>query len=290
MIVGYVGLGAIGAPMAANLAARFDTRVWNRTTAVATDHAVAHGSTAVADLDELAAVDVVCSCLPTDAEVAPIAARLGPLLRPGTIWLDHTSGDAAGSRTIGEALATHGVGYLDAPVSGGTDGARNGTLTVMVGGEAKHLEVVRDVLDAVAGRVVHVGPSGAGMAVKAVNQGLLAAALWSAAEGLVALARAGVPAHTALEVVNSATGRSFATERLLPERALTRAFPLTFALGLLAKDASLATRLAASTGVDAPLLRLVDERTAAASAQLGGGVDHVSLVRVVEEQAGAELT
>jgi 3-hydroxyisobutyrate dehydrogenase len=288
MQIGYVGLGAMGSPMAARFATRFDTRVFNRTTAVARAHARAHGTTPVDTLEALAGVDVICTCLPSDVEVAQVAGRLGPMLGAGTIWLDHTSGDPDGSRRIAETLSVDGVTYLDAPVSGGPSGAASGTLTVMVGGDADVLDRVSDLLDAVAARVLHVGGVGAGMAVKTVNQILQTANLWAAAEGLAVLARAGVSASSALDVLNGSTGRSFVTEHLM-ERATSRAFPLTFALGLLDKDVRVAMQLADSVGVDTPVLRLARERTGEAIGRLGGEVDYVELVRMVEQDAGIEL-
>jgi 3-hydroxyisobutyrate dehydrogenase len=285
----FIGLGAMGQPMAANLATRFATTVWNRTATVAEAHAAEHGTRAVHDIESLASSDVVCSCLPTDSEVAAVADHLGPRLRSGTVWIDHTSGDPDGSRRIAAALAEHGVHYLDAPVSGGTDGARDGTLTVMVGGEADHLDRVGPVLDAVAATVVHVGASGSGMAVKAVNNALLAASLWASTEGLLALRAQGVDPTAALQVINGSSGRSFATERLLPERAVTRAFPRTFALSLLAKDVGLALGVLEGTDVEGRLLRLVGELTSAAAAELGPEADHVELVRVAERASGIEL-
>jgi 3-hydroxyisobutyrate dehydrogenase len=289
MQVGFVGLGAMGRPMAACLADRFPTRVWNRTSAVAEAHADAHGTIAVADLVELGDVDVLCTCLPTTREVAAVARELGPALRPGTIWLDHTSGDPAGTRDVALELGARDVDYLDAPVSGGTDGAASGSLTVMVGGDLEVLDEVRPVLDAMAARVVHVGPTGAGMAVKAVNNTLLATSLWAAAEGLTVLQRLGVDPAAAIEVINASSGRSFATERLVPERVLTREFPATFALQLLAKDVGLAEAAVEEVGVDAPLVALVAELTRAAVDELGGEVDHSALVRVAERRAGVEL-
>lgn len=289
MRIAYLGLGAMGRPMAANLAARFDTRVWNRTGAVAEQHAQAHGTTAVADLLDLADADVVCTCLPTTVEVEAIARVLAPALAEGTVWLDHTSGDPQQARDLAASLAADGVDYLDAPVSGGTSGAEAGALTVMVGGDADALATVGDVLDAVAGRVVHVGPSGAGMAVKAVNNALLAASLWAGAEGFAALEKAGVPTSVALEVVNASSGRSNATEHLFPQRVVTREFPNTFALSLLAKDVGLARATLDAAGVDGPVLHLVDRLTAEAAEAIGGDVDHTELVRVVEQAAGVEL-
>jgi len=289
--VAFIGLGAMGRPMAANLARALPTRVYNRTTEVAFAHAEEHGSTAVAELSALATsdLDVVCTCLPTDVEVARVAEELGPRLADGTVWVDHTSGAPSGSREVGGLLAGYGVRYLDAPVSGGVDGAAAGSLTTMVGGDEVALEAARPVLDVTCDRIVHVGPVGAGMAVKAVNQALLATSLWAAAEGLAALTKAGVPASTALEVVNGATGRSFATETLLPNRAVTREFPFTFALSLLAKDVDLAGDVLEDAGFDAAVLDVVQELTRAASDELGPDADHVELVRIVERAAGVEL-
>jgi 3-hydroxyisobutyrate dehydrogenase len=287
--VGFLGLGAMGGPMAANLATRFPTTVWNRTAAVAEAHADAHGTTIAVEVTELADVDVVCSCLPTDVEVAAVAQALGPALRPGTVWLDHTSGAPAGSRDVATALGARDVSYLDAPVSGGTVGAQRGQLTVMVGGDPDVIERVGPVLDAVAARVVHVGPVGAGMAVKAVNNALLAASLWAATEGLAALQAAGVDASRALEVINASSGRSFASEVLVAERVVTRSFPRTFALALLAKDVGLAREVLAEHGVDGRVLALVAELTAEASQLLGPDADHVELVRTIEAAVGVEL-
>jgi 3-hydroxyisobutyrate dehydrogenase len=288
MQVAYLGLGAMGRPMAANLAQGWPTTVWNRTPAVAEAHHAAHGTSVAPSLEELPPVDVVCSCLPTDVEVAAVARVVGPTLAPGTVWVDHTSGDPEGSREVARRLASHDVAYLDAPVSGGTDGAAAGTLTVMVGGDEEALDRVRPVLASVSAHVVHVGPVGAGMAVKAVNNALLATSLWAAAEGMVALTAAGVDPTAALQVIGSSSGRSFATQTLLPERVVTRAFPRTFALSLLAKDVGLAAAVLEAGGVGGPLLRLVEALTAAAAEELGDA-DHVELVRLVERAAGVEI-
>jgi len=288
MRVAFLGLGAMGRPMAANLAHDWPTTVWNRTPAAAEAHHEAHGTSVATSLEELPPADVVCTCLPTDVEVAAVAHVVGPTLAPGTVWVDHSSGDPGGSREVARLLGSHGVIYLDAPVSGGTSGAAAGTLTVMVGGDEATLDRVRPVLASVAAKVVHVGPVGAGMAVKAVNNALLAASLWAAAEGMVALTAAGVDPEAALQVIGSSTGRSFATQILLPERVLTRAFPRTFELSLLAKDVGLAAAVLENAGVDGPLLQLVHTLTAAAADELGIA-DHVELVKLLERAAGVEI-
>lgn len=288
MKLAYLGLGAIGRPMATNLAAAVPTWVWNRTTAVAESHAAASGATVLARLEDLPDVDVVCSCLPTDREVAEVVEATAAQLRPGTIWLDHTSGAPEGTRAVAARLAELGVRYLDAPVSGGTAGAEAGTLTVMVGGEAGALAEVREVLDVVAARVVHVGPVGAGMAVKAVNNALLATSLWAAGEGLAALAAGGVDPRRALEVIATSSGRSFAIEELIPSRVLDGSFPHTFALELLAKDVRLAAGVLAGSGVEGEVLALVDRLTSAAAGALPGA-DHVELIRMIERASGVEI-
>ncbi|MEX1177050.1 MAG: NAD(P)-dependent oxidoreductase [Nitriliruptor sp.] len=289
-MIGFIGLGAMGRPMAANLASAAPTSVWNRTREVAEQHAAEHGTRAAGDLAELADCEIVVTCLPTTDEVAHVAGSLAPLLGEGTVWIDHTSGDPAASRELAADLAGRGIAYLDAPVSGGTDGAEAGTLTVMVGGDAAIVADVRWCLEAVGERIVHVGPLGTGHATKAVNNAMLAAALWAAAEGLSALTSAGVSASLALEAINGSSGRSFVTERLLPERVVTRTFPNTFALPLLAKDVRLAGEVLTEAGVDGPVLGLIQQLTAAAAEQLGPDVDHTALVQVVERATGVELT
>lgn len=289
MRLAWIGLGAMGRPMAANLADQFETLVHNRTRSVADDHAGRHGTTAV-DLSGVVEADVVFSCLPTTAEVAATVAVLRDDLRDGTVWVDCTSGDPAASRVVADDLAAVDVTYLDAPVSGGTDGADAGTLTMMVGGSAEALEQVRPALDAMATTIVHVGPVGAGHAVKAINNTLLAANLWLATEGLTALAKQGVSPSAALEVINGSSGRSFPSERLLPERVVTREFPVTFALGLLAKDTGIGEAVLDDAGVPAPLLRQVAGLYRLATSELGAEVDHSAAAQLVERWAGIELS
>jgi 3-hydroxyisobutyrate dehydrogenase len=285
--VAFIGLGAMGYPMAAHLARRFPTLVWNRTFQKALKHQEAFGSRAV-PLEEVTEAGVIFTCLPTTKEVAQVAERLLPHLRPGTHWVDATSGDPEESRRLAERLREKGVVYLDAPVSGGTAGAEKGTLTVMLGGPEEAVERVRPYL-AYAKKVVHVGPVGAGHAVKAINNALLAVNLWAAGEGLVALVAQGVSAEKALEVINASSGRSNATENLIPERVLTRAFPKTFALGLLVKDLGIAMGVLEGEKAPSPLLRLTREVYEMAKRELGPEADHVEALKLLERWANAEI-
>jgi 3-hydroxyisobutyrate dehydrogenase len=292
--VAFLGLGAIGAPMARHLATdRFDLAVWNRTA----EKAVAFAGTgrarvATTPADAARDADVVITCLPTSREVAAVLDGPDGLLAGlgrGALVVDCTSGDPGTSRRIAERLGAHGVEFVDAPVSGGTTGAEKGTLTVMCGGSEAAVARARPVLEAFAERVVHCGDVGAGDAVKAVNNALLAVHIWSAAEGLAALAKAGVDADLALEVINASSGRSNASMNLFPERVLTRAFPRTFRLSLLDKDVAIAADLARAARVPSPMLQLASELFRAAHNSLGAGADHVEAVKLVEQWAGVEI-
>jgi 3-hydroxyisobutyrate dehydrogenase len=292
MQVGFLGLGAIGAPMAAHLARPGPLTVWNRTAARAAEFVSRHGGIAAASPRQAAEADVVITCLGTSADVAGLLDGPDGILagvRPGALFLDCTSGDPATSRRIAARLAERGVAFADAPVSGGTNGAEAGTLTVMVGGSAETFARARPVLAAFGRRVEHVGPVGAGDALKAVNNALLAVNILAVGEGLAALVKAGVAPRTALDVVNASSGRSFVSEVLVPERVLTGAWPRTFRLALLEKDVAIATGLLADTGVAGPVLELARSLLGAAGAELGEAADYLDPIRLTERQAGVEI-
>ena len=293
--VAFLGLGAIGRPMAARLAHApgVTLTVWNRTADKARTFAREHGVRAAATPAEAAAAaEVVITCFPVSGDVAALLDGSDGLLggmKQGTTLVDCTSGDPATSKRLAARLAERGVGFLDAPVSGGTSGAEQGTLTVMVGGDAALLARVRPVLEAFGKKIVHCGAVGAGDALKAVNNALLAVHLWSTAEGLVALAKAGVKADVALDVINASSGRSNASMNLFPERVVTRAFPRTFRLALLDKDVGIAAGVAREQKVPAPILQLTADLFRVAHNALGEEADHVEAAKVVEQWAGQEI-
>lgn len=294
MNVAFLGLGAIGRPMAACVArAGFPLVVWNRTGSVARDFAAANGARAAESL--AAAVreaDVAITCLPNSPQVEGLLEGDDGLiagLRPGSVVVDCTSGEPATSRRIAARLASQGVAFIDAPVSGGVSGAEKGALTVMVGGDPAVLERVRPVIASFGQKIVHCGDVGTGDALKSVNNALLAVHIWSAAEGLAALVKAGVSPQVALDVINASSGRSNASMNLIPERVLTRAFPRTFKLSLLDKDVGIAARVAREQGVPSPMLQLIAELFRAAHGSLGEDADHVEAVKLVERWAGVEI-
>ena len=293
MNVAFLGLGAIGAPMARHVASRFPLKVWNRTQAKATAFAQQHGARAAATPCEAAqGADVVITCLPTSKEVEGLLDGADGLLaglKDGATLVDCTSGDPTTSQRIAERLASSKQRFIDAPVSGGVSGAEQGTLTIMCGGEEADLTRVRPVLETFGKKIVLCGGVGAGHAVKAVNQALLGVHLYAASEGLAALVKAGVSPTLALEVINASSGRCNATENLIPQRVLTRAFPRTFRLALLEKDLGIAAAFARTEGVSAPVLQLTTELYRAARRELGEEADHVEIAKVVERASGTEI-
>jgi 3-hydroxyisobutyrate dehydrogenase len=291
--VAFIGLGSIGRPMATKIAAAgFPLAVWNRTASRAAAFGNEHKArVASTPADAARGAEVVVTCLSTSLDVTDVLdAGLLDGIESGAVLLDCTSGDPATSRVIAERLAARKVAFVDAPVSGGVRGANEGTLTVMCGGEARDLERVRPVIEAFGKKIVHCGPVGAGDAVKAMNQALLALTIWGTGEALVALAKSGVSAQVALEVINASSGRSNASMNLFPERVLTRAFPRTFRLALLDKDARIAAQIARDERVPAPLTQLAADLCTLARQELGEEADHVEAVKVIEKWAGSEIT
>jgi 3-hydroxyisobutyrate dehydrogenase len=293
MRIAFLGLGAIGTPMAVHVGRRHELIVWNRTAARAAAFAAVHPCVVAATPREAASgAEVVITCLTTSSDVVGLLDGADGLLAGmvrGALFLDCTSGDPEATRRLGERLAPLGIDFADAPVSGGTNGAEAGTLTVMVGGTEDTFRRARPVLDCFGRRVEHMGPLGAGHAMKAVNNALLALNVLAVGEGLVALVKSGIPARKAVEVLNASSGRSFVSETLVPQRVLTRLWPLTFRLALLDKDAGIAAGFLEGQGVSGPMLHLTSALMRQAHATLGEDADYLEPIRLIEQEAGVEL-
>lgn len=287
MKIAFLGLGAIGTPMARHVVAKYSLTVWNRSADKAHAFAAAHGATVAATPAEAAAgAAAVITCLPTSREVEALLDGPGGLLAgmaDGTLLIDCTSGDPASSRRIAARLAEREIAFLDAPVSGGVSGAEGGVLTVMCGGDEATFERARPVLEAFGRKIVLVGPVGAGHALKAVNNALLAVHIWSTAEGLAALTKAGVKPSAALDVINASSGRSNTSENLVPQRVITRAFPRTFKLALLEKDVAIAADFLREQRVPSAVIQQAAELFRLARHELGEEADHVEATRLIEQ-------
>lgn len=278
----------MGYPMAGHLAEQLETIVWNRSCEKAEKHAQEFGSRVAESIAEAAQADVLFTCLPTSKEVLELLPHVIEGPKAGLIWVDCTSGDPSSARQIASSLEAHGIRFLDAPVSGGVKGAIDGKLTAMIGGDTDTLELARPAIETFAAKIVHCGPTGAGMAVKAANQALLGVNILALTEVLLGLERQGVKSRTALEVINSSSGRSNVSQNLFPERVIGRAFPNTFSLALMTKDVRIAAQSLREQHIPSPVTALTEQLLEVALRELGD-VDHVAAAQLLERWAGLEL-
>ena len=278
--VAFIGLGAMGYRMAAHLPKQFENvLVWNRNFDKAKQHATEYGTQAVM-LEQAVQADIIFSCLPTSADVDAILDQVH--IKSGAIWVDCTSGVPEAARLQAEKLKLRNVAFLDAPVSGQTVGAENATLTFMVGGDKEAFQSALLAMQTLGTLIKHVGDSGSGFAVKAVNNMLLAVHLCAAAEGFTTLKAHGVNLNEALECINASSGKSGVTENVLPQRVFNRSFPLTFALPLLAKDTGIAVDLVRDAKLSAPVIGLTQSLIQAANDSLDVESDFSAAVKMYE--------
>jgi 3-hydroxyisobutyrate dehydrogenase len=295
MTVGFVGLGAMGLPMTANL-----LRAGHQVTVVSrsrgpVDAALALGATEAGTLADLAATsEVIILCVPNSPEVVEVVDGLVGALRAGTVVIDCSTIDPDVERAQHDRVGATGARYLDGPLSGGTVGAEKGTLTVMVGGEAATLDEIRPVLDAVAGLVVHVGGPGMGQVVKLCNNLIYAAQMVATAEATALALRSGVDMAKLLEVLLHSTGDCTAVRTRLPVAGVIADSPASngwkpgFMTDLMAKDLDLALTYGARTGVPLATTATARQVFTAASTAGYGRQDFSALAKVVLAAAGVE--
>ncbi len=253
--VGFIGLGLMGGPMARNLLkAGFPLVVWNRTKAKANE-LVGEGAKLGADPRDVAAqADVLITIVSDPAALEEVlfgARGAMEALRAGSSLIDSSTVSPELARRVAAACAERGVDFLDAPVTGGTWGAKNGELVFMIGGKAEVLERVRPVLEAVGKKFVLLGPNGAGQTVKLGMTLLLALQVDAFAESLALVTAAGVPAEKLLEVLQSSMARSGVLDVKAP-MMVKGEYPASFPLRLMHKDVRLALELARNKGVTLP--------------------------------------
>lgn len=278
--VAFIGMGAMGSRMAAHLVKHYDqVYVWNRNITKAEQHQQRYGTQA-ASLAQVAQADIIFSCLPTSQQVDEILNLLSP--KSGSIWVDCTSGEPEAARRQAKRLAQSNVAFLDAPVSGQTIGAENATLTFMVGGERAAFDRAAPVMQTMGTLIQYVGDSGAGFAVKAVNNMMMAIHLCAAAEGLSTLKAHGVDLDAALACINASSGKSVVTETIIPQKVLNRSFPKTFGLALLAKDTGIAVDLVRDARLSTPVTNLSHNLIQTASNMTQADVDFSTAVQLYE--------
>jgi 3-hydroxyisobutyrate dehydrogenase len=289
MKIGFIGLGAMGFPMARHLAKEHEVLVWNRTREKAERHAREHGSHLAGHLRDTAEAEVVITMLPTSREVDEIVDALLPSLRPGMMWIDATSGDPNVSKLTAERLAEKGVAFVDAPVTGATVGAENATLTIMMGAKsAADFERARDVLRLCGKTLIHAGDLGAGHAIKVLTNSIMGATVWITSECMLIAKQYGINLETALAVTNAGSGRSNASENLLPMRLLQHKWPLVFKLAHHDKDIRIANALAHQQHASTPMLALTQQLFTASLHQLGEGADYIEVAKVIAAMNGTK--
>ncbi|MGD2138234.1 MAG: NAD(P)-dependent oxidoreductase [Gammaproteobacteria bacterium] len=257
MHAGVIGLGAMGAPMARNLAgAGRLTAVWNRTSATAAALATELGVKAAGDPAELAHdCEVVILSVAADADVLDVVAALAHGLHPGSVVIDTSTVSRDTARTAAARVQSTGAAFLDAPVSGGVEGARQGTLAMMVGGEAAVLERVQPLLEAVAGRITHMGPAGAGQATKAVNQIMAAGINQAVTEALAFAGAHALPLEKVIEVVGGGAAGNWFLDHRGPGM-VRHEFEPGFRVELHHKDLLICRQMAATYGVALPVVEM----------------------------------
>ncbi|MEZ5544292.1 MAG: NAD(P)-dependent oxidoreductase [Lysobacteraceae bacterium] len=252
---GFIGLGGMGAPMSRHLAARgllavVGNRTFSKAQALAAELGVAASETAYGFAD----CDVVMLCVGVDADVLQNVAELAQVLKPGAVVVDHSTVAPATARQAAAMLADKNIGFVDAPVSGGVEGARNGKLSVMAGGDHTHLEKARPALECYAMRLSHLGGVGQGQATKAVNQVMVAGINEAVCEALALGKALGLDAETLIPTLASGAAANW----FLDKRGTTMLagqFTPGFKCGFMLKDLRIVEATAREAGVAHPATR-----------------------------------
>jgi 3-hydroxyisobutyrate dehydrogenase len=274
MRVGFIGLGNMGRPMAANLAkAGTDLIVYDIDRAVVDGFVEEHEARLV----------------PTGKDVERIVLGegggdgLAAGMAKGRLLVDMSSADPTGTVTLAKTLAEQGIAMVDAPVSGGVRRATDGSLAIMVGGAAEDVARCQALLDIMGGQIFDCGPVGSGHAMKALNNMLSAIGLAAAGEALLIGKKFGLDPAVMVDTINRSTGRNNATEVKFHQFVLNEAYSAGFTNGLMVKDLTTAQDLARATGIPAPFTGLVREAYAATLLRYGPGSDHTEVVRWQQE-------
>ena len=282
MRVAFVGLGVMGFPMAGHLARNgHGVVVYNRTTAKAEDWIAKYeGCAAPTPAAAASAAEIVFTCVGNDDDVREVmlgASGILDALRPGSIVVDHTTSSATVARDMHAAAAERGIGFLDAPVSGGQAGAENGQLTVMAGGEAEIFERALPVIRSYAKAVTLIGPTGSGQLAKMVNQICIAGVVQGLAEGLDFAMRAGLDPAVVIESISKGAAQSWQMENRW-QTMVDDEFDFGFAVDWMRKDLGFALEEARRNGAQIELTELVDRYYAEVQAMGGNRWDTSSLI------------
>jgi 3-hydroxyisobutyrate dehydrogenase len=253
--VGFAGLGAMGAPMAKNLhRSGLLEAVWNRSSGKATALANELGCKSPPSLTDFAAsLDTIVICVSADADVRSVIEGMAPALAAGSIVIDCSTVSADTARWAEQFLAARAVQFVDAPVSGGVEGAQQGTLAIMAGGDSKAFERAKPVLAAMGKTVEHFGAAGAGQATKATNQIMCAGIIRACAEAMAFAGAHGLPLERVVSTLGAGAGSSWYFVHRAPNM-VRGSYPAGFRVKLHAKDLAICRDMAARFGVSLPVV------------------------------------
>jgi 2-hydroxy-3-oxopropionate reductase len=285
MKLAFIGLGVMGGPMAGHLAAAgHDVTVFNRTTARAKAWVAAHGGQFRPTPGEAAHdAEIVFACVGNDDDLREVTVGQNGAfagMSAGAIFVDHTTTSAQIARELSETASAQGIGFLDAPVSGGQAGAEKGVLTVMVGGDTGHFAKAEPAMRHYGRAVTLMGPSGAGQLTKMVNQLCIAGLVQALSEGIAFAERAGLDAHKVLDVISKGAAQSWQMENRGPTM-IEGKFDFGFAVDWMRKDLGIVFDEAARNGAKVPVAELVDSFYAKVQEQGGKRWDTSSLITLL---------
>lgn len=290
--IGFIGLGTMGAPMASNLLkAGYPVTVFNRTASKTAPLAKQGAATASSPREAAASADVVITMVSNDASIAEVYEGADGLLagiRPGTTVIDCSTISPALVKRLAAQITALGGAFLDAPVTGSSPAAIDGTLVFMVGGAADALEQVMDLFDTMGKKVLHMGDNGSGAIAKLAHNTIVGINNLALAEGFAIAARSGLPAERFLELVQLGSAGSKAAE-LKGRKIIEHDFTNQFSLALMLKDLKLASALTDGSGIPAPMLSLAKSLFQAGETQGFGDEDLSSIVKVYEAWIGKQI-
>ena len=254
--VGWIGLGAMGWPMAGHLHAQGTLSVvWNRTQAKAQAFGGQHTGVVIAEdpVSLAQAVDVIILCVSADQDVLGLVEKIKPHLKSGQLVIDHSTIAPASAELAAQSLHAIGVGFVDAPVTGGVEGAIKGTLSVMAGGDWDAFQTIKPIIDAYSRVAHHLGGPGLGQAAKAVNQLMVAGIAEAVCESLALLETLDLPKEAMLELLSGGAAGSWFLEKR-GRTMMADSFEVGFAPALLLKDLKICERLTTQLGFDSSVL------------------------------------
>lgn len=280
--VGLIGLGKMGAPMAANVAkAGYPLTVFDMNETVKAQVAAATGAKAAADAATLARdCDIVITMVPDGKAVRAllIDGGLADAAGEGTIFIDMSSSDPNGTRELGKLMAAKGLKFIDAPVSGGVKGAENASLSIMIGGDRAVIDECEALLSTMGGQLFRTGALGCGHAMKALNNYVSAAGVVASIEALRMGEAFGLDPNHMADILNVSTGRNNTTEKKLKQHVIPKTYASGFSLGLMTKDIATAVAVGKATGQQVPFAEACLSYWADAMEKVGPDVDHTAVV------------